>query len=223
VFSSSDRALQVCSRCQSARYCCREHQSQDWPQHKLVCRKPPTQQLEVQVLKQICCTQLMQAVLSSELALAYALMQHRHGHGALFVGMRDFLHLTQDTPDAAATRQIWFAWLTLPELMALKTQDARLSDVAVAVHEMSQAGAAVKQRDFYFFADDAGFSLCVGAPRFLTDAQRTDVHASATPELQSGDLFVVDLPTRRRFACRFTNIQVQISEAMTAAAKETPN
>jgi hypothetical protein len=180
----------------------------------------------VQMLKQLVCTQLMQAVMNTEFALAYALMRQRCGHGALFVGMRDFLHLTQDTPEAAATRQIWFAWLTLPELQALKTQDARVTDAAVAVQEMAQAAASVKQRDFYFFADDADFSLCIGAPRFLAEAQRSELCAGAAPELQNSDMFVVDLPTRRRFTCRFTNIQVQIEAwkadgAAAAAAKET--
>lgn len=30
-----------CSVCKSAYYCCKAHQRQDWPQHKLVCFAPP--------------------------------------------------------------------------------------------------------------------------------------------------------------------------------------
>jgi hypothetical protein len=31
-----------CSRCKQARYCCREHQLEDWPHHKLKCTPPET-------------------------------------------------------------------------------------------------------------------------------------------------------------------------------------
>jgi hypothetical protein len=156
----------------------------------------------------------MQTVLVTEHALTFALMRQRFGPGALIIAMRDFLHLTQDTPDAAATRQVWFAWIKLDELSPLKEYDARLSDVDVAVHEMVSAGAEVRQRDFYFFVDDAGFSLCVGAPRFLDDAQRAEIASHAAPELRVCDMLVVDLPTQRRFCCRFTDIEVHLKQAL---------
>lgn len=34
--------LQLCSHCQNVRYCSRECQKADWPQHKLICKKEPT-------------------------------------------------------------------------------------------------------------------------------------------------------------------------------------
>mmetsp|Transcript_30956 Transcript_30956/g.77004 ORF Transcript_30956/g.77004 Transcript_30956/m.77004 type:complete len:357 (+) Transcript_30956:120-1190(+) len=31
--------IKACARCNAVKYCCREHQSQDWPEHRVVCKQ----------------------------------------------------------------------------------------------------------------------------------------------------------------------------------------
>ena len=153
----------------------------------------------------------MQSVLNAEVALSFALARQRLGPGAMLVGMRDFVHLTQDTPAAARTRQVWLAYATLAELAKLKDADPRLVDVECAAREMHEQrdSSAVVQRDFFCFLDDTGFSLCIGSPRLLDDTQRTSLVDGAQTELTGMDMLAIDLPTQRRFTCRFHNIEVR--------------
>ena len=94
----------------------------------------------------------MQNVLNAEVALFFAVARERLGPGAMLVGMRDLVHLTQDTAAAARTRQVWLTYATLDELEVLKKADPRLVDVECAAREMhnQRDNNEVVKRDFFW-------------------------------------------------------------------------
>ena len=38
IICMSEENLHLCSKCRSVNYCCKEHQKQDWPYHKTICK-----------------------------------------------------------------------------------------------------------------------------------------------------------------------------------------
>lgn len=155
---------------------------------------------------------MIQEVFFSDFVLSYGLFRERFGPGAVIAGMRDLLDLTTDTPQSAASRQMWITYATLTELELLKQIDSRLADVECAAREMALAeesgNTEAVRRDFFAFVDDKSFGLCVALPRALDPGVGKQLYAGAAHELQRVDLYAIDVSTQRRFAVRFSDFEI---------------